>query len=301
MYRPIIVAIFFINLAAHAKATEQDLNADQLIRNPSQCILDLGLNERDFDLTIQQYIDWNAELGVFLLLEQDSPEAFREFSNTDHVEPYRDMPLERLKILIGQEDRLAMIAALQRTDVDIENQERIANELFLLGDTIVALRHKMIVEIASAGVNFEIEQTVSPETKQHVKNALAYVSYGIQRKSLGTLYEYITFTNEPDYNKALHHSNILNDKDYEDIRLLTEEMILTINSHRDKENYQAIDNIDLPKVATTGSNLLLAISYLEYPSYLESLKLKDQDGELSLAKNQCVEEYILLLSDTGFE
>jgi hypothetical protein len=263
----------------------------------SDCLSETFENGKSLEQLLDEYASWNYQRGVYLLSPEGASEDLKDFVNTPHAEPYQEMPIHRLLAHVKEQDHFAMVTALQRIDVDSEQKNSIADSLTRLGDTGLALKHKMFEELVSAESEYEIHKAVTPQIKQYVKNALAFASYGIEQKSFESVYEYISLSADPDYPSALLHSNLLQDSDYDDIRELTLKMTQAINDNRERENYPAIDSIDLPPIAQISADTILYLAYVEHPSLVETLKLQNAAGEPSLAKNRCIQDMFELMDE----
>jgi hypothetical protein len=263
----------------------------------SQCIAEIFGQGEKIDQIYDEYQSWNYQRGVYLFAPEGAPRELQDFVNTPYAEPYQEMPIHRLLAYVEEQDHFAMIAALQRNDVDSEQKNNIAKSLVRLGDTGLALRHEMFEELVAAESEYEINETVTPQIKQHIKNALVFASFGVEQKSLETVYQYISLSADPDYPSPLLHNNLLQDNDYDDIRELTFEMTQTVNENRKGDNYPALDPSDLPPIAQFSADIILYGAYVSYPDQVETLKLQTVDGELSLAKNTCIQDMFDLMDE----
>jgi hypothetical protein len=187
---------------------------------------------------------------------------------------------------------LAKVALLQREDVDFEKQLSTAEELVSLGYTGSAISYLLTVSLISAEVIYEENGAVTQEVKQHLKDALRYVSFGIQRQDFITFDGYITHTLSESYPAELQHVVLLNDDDYRVIMEQTQEMMEQIRLRREEMNFMPLSQIDIPDIARHTGDLLLADAYHEVPAYIESLKLIDKNGNPLLQRTECIDRLI---------
>jgi hypothetical protein len=269
---------------------------ETLDASPSQyiCLTDMR-GSLDIEQLAKEVTEWHVKLGSVFFSNPNYADDVNTFIGADFVEPYEEMAVEKLVQYADEGIHLAMVALLQRNDVEIEKHLEIAEQLLLRGDTGIGMSYLSDVELISARVKYEEHQKVTAEVKQHIKNSLSYVSYGVQRQDFIILDNYIEHTMGETYPTELQHLALLTKDDYNDIAKLTQDLKERINAHREKMNFIPLSQIDIPDAAIHTSDLLLASAYHSVPNYVESLKLIDKNGQLLLRKTECIEKLLASL------
>lgn len=279
-----------LSMASNAQTNEVDYDA------PAEyvCLADVG-SSLNIEQLITEATEWHMKLGSVFFSNPNDVDEMDTFFGAELLRPYEDMALEKLLQYADEGVHLAMIALLQRNDVEINKHLEVAEQLLLRGDTGVGMSYLNNVELISARVKYEEHQKVTPEVKQHIKNALTFVSYGVQRQDIVILDKYIEHTMGEAYPTELQHLSLLTKDDYDDILKLTQELRERVSAHREKLNFTPLSQIDIPDAARHTRDLLLASAYHSVPNYVESLKLIDKDGQYILRKTECIEKLQTML------
>ncbi|MBF7074050.1 hypothetical protein ISG33_11630 [Glaciecola sp. MH2013] len=277
-------------------ALGDDVQLDEKLERHSYTCIAESIADIDLAQTIKDTADWHFQLGHATFSNENSEHNLQILANSAQVEPFKDMPLERLLAHVKDDVTPAMISLLQRPDADVEDQYPVAEQLVLQGHTGVALSYLMRFELISAKVKLEIEKDVTSTIKEHIIKALSYVAYGNQRLDNQVLTNYLEFTLSNGYPTTLHHSQVISENDYQAIAKQTSLLSIRVDSYRADNNYISLNEADIPVAAYHTADLLLASAYLTVPSYIESLKLQDIKGKLLLTKNDCVQKVIDILA-----
>ena len=286
----LLLFTFSLSTASSAQTSEVDYDA------PAEyvCLADMG-RSLNIEQVLTEATEWHMKLGSVFFSNPNNANDMDTFLGAEFLKPYEDMASEKLEQYADEGVHLAMIALLQRNDIEIDKHLEVAEQLLLRGDTGVGMSYLHNVELISARVKYAEHQKVTSEVKQHVKNALTFVSYGVQRQDIVILDKYIEHTMGEAYPTELQHLTLLTKDDYDDIVKQTQELRERVSAHREKLNFIPLSQIDIPDAARHTRDLLLASTYYSVPNYVERLKLLDKDGRYILRKTECIENLQTLL------
>ena len=255
------------------------------------CIKTVDLSKDDFEFAKKESKDWALKRGQIFFNHVDFAGEYTDMKNSELLEPYREIDLEELGNAISNNDRLAMVAALQRDDVEFELKGVVADRLLMLGDTGVGLFHKISSQLINARLNYKEHGEVTPEARQYLQNALTYVSYGISRYDAMPLNSYLSVVTKGLHVSALNPFEILTMDDFESIKKNVEELTSNIDEQRIKENFLPIKQIDIPKIAEHEFQSGVAVIYMKHGELLDKLQPLNRNGSPTISRTQCVERY----------
>lgn len=263
------------------------------------CIKGVDLTEKDYAFAQQEIDDWRNRTGEIWLNQTLLDGNYTENRNAELLTPYQEMNPESLLDLAKKDDRYAMIAALQRQDLEWDEQTDIANRLLVLGTTSMSLIHLINREMAYAKVEYDDKNRVTPKVRKRLVNALTYVSYGITQFDSSALTHYVSLTDYAEITgDSLLPNLILSAKDFEQVEINVQFMTEKINEQQIKENLPTFNEHEVPKAARQEFQSRLAFLYLNYQQSIERLRRLPLALSSSIGKTKCVERYLSLYAST---
>lgn len=257
------------------------------------CIKSIDLNEEDLAFAEQRLNEWKQRTGEIWLNQIEISGTYSENRNAELLEPYKELDKEDLLAFAEQNNRHAMLVALQRSDINWSVQTRIANQLLVHGITSMSLIHLINRELAYATVKYEEEQTVSDEIRQRLINVLTYLYYGISQYDASVLVHYVSLTDDDEFSgRSLLPNNILSPEDFDKVRNAVKYMTEKIEEQQIKENLTPSSEKDLPKAALHEFESQLAFLYLNYPQSMENALRIPVKSTPSLEKSKCVNRFM---------
>ncbi len=257
------------------------------------CFKNMDLSEDDLRFAEQESKEWAEQRGKIFLNNTGSDDN----TNSILLEPYKEMDKEQLIKHVGNDDRYAMLAAIQRLDIALPNKNRIAKRLIDLGDTSLALSHLTSVELINAKFEFRNKAEITESIKQHLRNALIYVSYGNSRYDSFTLSNYLAEVSQDSlFPSELNPMNILTLSDFEKIELGKNLLAINIEKNRLNESLPLISEIEIPNIALFEFEESLAFLYLDHGHYLDWMQSTIPTGNTDIRSSHCVQRLLNLVN-----
>lgn len=283
------------NKISQPKANSDSANSTKIPYEGDWCIRGLDLTEDDLRLAKEESIEWAKTKGNIYFSAKDLNGNTSGSLNSELLEPYREMNKEKLLALAFDNDRYAMISAIQRDDISWEAQDRIAGTLLTMGDTSIGLLHLFVNEIVAAEFEYKEQNNVTQEVKQKVINALTYVSYGIRRYDTTALHNYLSMLEDDEIlGEILHPSYILSKKDFEKIEANVSDLQRQIDELRIENNLPTISELEIPKIARHEFQSYLSLLYSEYGKHLNSLQSLNSESGPRIDRSECVNRHLKL-------
>jgi len=259
------------------------------------CIRGVDLSKQDLLFAKQESKDWAEKRSNIWLNRQDFKGDYTNNKNAEMLEPYREMNKDDLLEISYQDDRYAMITAIQRKDISWEIRNKFANRLLILGDTTMSLFQLVTNEVVEVRLAFAKTEKVTPDIKQRLINILSYVSYGISRYDSMPLIQYVsTMRHDKIFGEKLDPNHVLSAQDYEQIKVNVQDIARQIDELRSKENLIPISDIDVPNIANYDFQRSVSILYLEYGQIMDRLQDLNLETGPSLERSNCVKRYVEL-------
>jgi hypothetical protein len=255
------------------------------------CMISADLTEKDQQFAMNELSEWNVIRGNLILSGGEAMRAYSEANGAHYVEPYREMSLDNLRHAVKNDDRFAMISALQRFDVSLVEKDAIADRLLIIDSNKFSLLHKVNREIGRAVSLYENNESNKILIKDSIKNALVYSQYGLKSYDISPMRMLLTMIKE-ELPRDYLPSTILSSKDIVDINRRVDVLSEQLDEERTKEGFQVLSNIDIPKIAKHWFNMELGVLYIEHEQELKYLSALDTDGRASLKPNECTEQYV---------
>lgn len=275
--------------AVSANSGNMDYDADW-------CIAATDLSPQDITYFKRELEDWNISRGRIIPAIRDGIGNVYLADSSQYIAPYMESSYDAIWEQIQVDNIFAMIAALNRHDIDIENQRKIAQRLVIKGYTATALSHLVMVELVNAKMMYERTGQINTDAEDHLYLALAYTAYGIKHFDLDAVFTYVRMVSSADFPPelkplySLGKDNRINDY----IHRLEE----FINKARVHENMILSAPEDIPKAARHDFESMLAYLYREYGYELNDLKvtLSDTTGAM-LESTKCVQRQVDFFGD----
>ena len=256
------------------------------------CVGALELSVEDFAFSISESKEWKARRGDFGVPQKDIYGNYFDDDASLDIVAYMEMDIDRLLELAYQDDQYALVAAMNRSELKRKKRILIAHRLMILGNTSLAPQFLTIVEMVTAQSQYQKEKKLTPEIKDKIMTALAYVAYGISNYDLSALTAYLQILNRAPFKDNFDLGLILTKEDYQNVGEGVKEIKRQISEFREQENLSYLDDQDLPKIAIHDFQRRLAALYVEHADALAELELLTLDKGPSLKKSVCIERHI---------
>jgi hypothetical protein len=264
------------------------------------CIRSIDLNENDLAYAQQELNDWKEKTGEIWQNHNVNDGKYYDDNNAELLQSFKELDKESLLALAKQDNRYAMIAALQRNDIDWTEQTNIANRLLVFGTTSMSLIHLINREMAFAKVKLEDNDKVTDEVRMRLIKVLTYVFYGNSQYDSSPLTHYVSLTDHDEFSeKALVPNHLLSPEDFEQVERNVEYMTKNIQEQQVKENLTPLSEFDVPKAALHEFDSRLAFLYLNYEQSMENTRRLPLDLGPSIEKSECVKKFIGLYGKHG--
>ncbi|WDE10768.1 hypothetical protein [Thalassomonas haliotis] len=281
--------------ATQINNTSPDLSPKKIPYEGDWCFRSIDLTEADLQFANQESADWERARGRIYFNTQDPDGNYSDRPSADLIEPYREMSKENLLAQVDNNDRYAMIAALQRFDLSLDVRVDIARKLVIFGDTSLGLLSLYSLELSAASSEYRKKQRVTAKVKWHIKEALMYVFYGVSRYDTSLLADYLmTLDRDEPFNSTLNPDNVLSPQDFDDIKHEVKVFSQMLDKRRERYNLVPIDEIDIPKIAAHDFQTSLGILYEEHGKKLDNLQSLNADTGPNIKRSACVERRLKL-------
>ncbi|WP_346993113.1 hypothetical protein [Alteromonas gracilis] len=267
------------------------------------CIASEDLLEDDEDYAASQLSEWQLSRGRAIArggklneLMDGLGHRTGEFPgvNDEYLIPYKEADRETL-IRLGwdEDDKFALITIVKSPDIqmfDDQTKLEAAKRLVMLGDTAHGLNRLVIENMALAN---EAKRTKRGIPKKHVKQALAWVEFGMKRNDPGSLAVFMDFTNNfRDRLSGFNPDTELTHEDFADIEKMADQIYRDIDNARVDKGLPSFEDLEEPKVALTHYDKKVASFYLEYPSLMADGLFPASWKEKYFKKTPCVERHL---------
>ncbi|WDE10769.1 hypothetical protein [Thalassomonas haliotis] len=270
--------------------TSSELSPKKIPYEGDWCFRTVDLTEADLLFANQESDDWERTRGRIFFNTQDPDGNYSDRPGADLIEPYREMSKENLLAQVDNNDRYAMIAALQRYDLSLDVRVDIARKLVIFGDTSLGLLSLYSLELSAARAEYRKKQRVTAKVKWHIKEALMYVFYGVSRYDITLLRSYLSkLDRDEPFNSTLNPDNVLSPQDFDDIKHEVKVFSQMLDQRREQYNLVPIDAIDIPKIAAHDFQTSLGILYEEHGKKLDNLQSLNADSGPNIKRSACVE------------
>ncbi len=256
------------------------------------CIAATDLTQQDIVYYHRELEDWNLSRGRI------SPPSSNGYASnkSQYLVPYMESSNDDLWKQIQVDNEYAMIAALGRRDIDIENQRKIAHRLVVKGHTGAALSHLVLIELSNAEMIYKQTGLINADIEESIYKARAYASYGIKRFDLGAASTYLITVSSADFPLELKRHYAL-DKDNR-INEYTHALEEFIDKARTHENVMVTAPEEQPKAVKHDFENTLAHLYREYGYELSAFKstLPNTVGAM-LESSECVQRQVEFINN----
>lgn len=267
------------------------------------CIATEDLLEEDADYAASQLSEWQLSRGRAMPRGGKLDELMDglghrtgEFPgvNEEYLIPYKEADRETL-IRLGwdEDDRFALITIVKSPDIQMfDDQTKLAaaKRLVMLGDTAHGLNRVVIENMALAN---EAKKSKSGNPKRYVKQALAWVEFGMKRNDPGSLVVFMDFTNNfKDRLSGFNPDAELTQEDFSDVEKMSNQIYNDIEQARVDKGLSKFEDLDEPKVALIHYDKRIASLYLKYPSLMTDRLFPASWKEKYVKKTPCVERHL---------
>lgn len=251
------------------------------------CIAAIDLTQTDNLYYQEQLQDWRLSTGGITGANTD------QFGNTYLSDssypliPYLEADYDDLWSQISKDNEFAMLAVLNRQDIDMTSQQKIAQQLVVKGHTGKALTYLVNFELVYAGLNYRRAGEINAEVKSNLYRALIYTAYGIEHYDLSAAFSYLNMLSSEEFPAELKPVNALGDRNNLSTHL--QEFARYIDTMRTNLNLPITADTVIPKAVKHNFDGTLSRLYLDYDNELIDLKrlLPDTAGTM-LARSDCV-------------
>lgn len=263
------------------------------------CNAYLQLNAADFERSQEDLNEFILSRGGAQIAEFPEEMGNSELllRNNVYVESYQEMPLEDLRVLSAQGDKMAMITLVQRPDARQVERHAIAQELLILGDTQQGLGQLVSTKMQSAALRFKETGEADEKVKSELLSALAMVEYGLQRKDLYALGAYLTFVGKKDYHiYGLDPETVLSDEELQQVPHLKRQLWQEIEEARIANHLPSLMEEEIPESAVKHFDEMLALMHVIYPGYMESARIMVTWRDNYLHQSDCTVRQIAVFN-----
>tara|TARA_R110002126_G_scaffold54466_1_gene147435 strand:- start:262 stop:1332 length:1071 start_codon:yes stop_codon:yes gene_type:complete len=255
------------------------------------CIATSDLDPVDISYFNEEVADWRLTRGQVIPAIKD--EAGNEYSsgNSQYLAPYIESNYEDLWIQIRNDNEFAMMAALNREDIDINSQLKISQRLVVKGHTGLALSNLVIIELTNAKMAYSNTGKINADIEGNLYRALAYTAYGIEQYDLNAAFSFLRIVSSEEFPIELKPVYSLGRKN--SLPQYTHELKELIDNSRVDENMILPVQNEVPKAAKHDFENMLARLYIDYEREFDNLKLVLSDSTSKmLESSDCVKKQV---------
>jgi hypothetical protein len=245
------------------------------------------LSERDQSYAQAELDDWEASVGRFAY-NVYKEFGYQGYDNSYVSEPYLEISKDSLLTYIDEEDPMAMFAALDRDDFEMQEAFKVAQQLLILGYTGKAIQSLVIHEMVLAGVKYDSNSgKITDTVRKHLEQAMTYATYSLKNyDAIGLIQIIDDVETDEKFKSHLNPALIFSERELETIASNAEELSEWIRSERNKKGLPAL-NRELSKIAKHELDRDIGMLYGREPVTMKILNEHFGSHLPQLATNDC--------------
>ena len=183
---------------------------------------------------------------------------------------------------------MAMFAALDRDDFEMQEAFKVAQQLLILGYTGKAIQSLVIHEMVLAGVKYDSNSgKITDTVRKHLEQAMTYATYSLKNyDAIGLIQIIDDVETDEKFKSHLNPALIFSERELETIASNAEELSEWIRSERNKKGLPAL-NRELSKIAKHELDRDIGMLYGREPVTMKILNEHFGSHLPQLATNDC--------------
>ena len=246
------------------------------------------LTERDRNYAQAELSDWKASTGQygFNTLKEY---GYAGFGNSNVAKPYLEVAKADVQFHIDNKDEMAMFAAIDREDFDLNEKSEIARELLVQGFTGKAIRHLVIHELLLAKISFRSNSdAITDDVRKHLSQALTYAAFSLNRHDASGFVQLIEmFGTVPEFKDTLNPALVLSESEAETAASNATLLAEMVDSERSNRGLPALEDTELSKIAKYELDHSMGRIWGLEPATMQVLNERIGTQLTSLANNDC--------------